>query len=119
VELDAYRPEVQQGAWYVSEIDLELIATGCGVLGTGGGGPTHHEYLKSLHALRTGGDKKMRIISPESLADDAVLCFGSWYGSPSVINERIAGGNEIAAGINAVNKIVGNKSFDGLLIDEM
>jgi hypothetical protein len=119
MELDAYRPEVQQGAWYVSEIDLELIATGCGVLGTGGGGPTHHEYLKSLHALGTGGDKKMRIVSPESLADDAVLCFASWYGSPSVINERIAGGNEIAAGINAVNIIVGNKSFDGLLIDEM
>ncbi|KAH3943079.1 hypothetical protein HBH53_179370 [Parastagonospora nodorum] len=119
VDLDAYRPQVQQGIWYVSEVDLELIATGCGVLGTGGGGPTHHEYLKSLHALRTGGDKKMRIISPESLNDDDILCFGSWYGSPSVINERIAGGNEIAAGINAVNKVVGNESFDGLFIDEI
>ncbi|EAT86460.2 hypothetical protein SNOG_06629 [Parastagonospora nodorum SN15] len=119
VDLDAYRPQVQQGIWYVSEVDLELIATGCGVLGTEGGGPTHHEYLKSLHALRTGGDKKMRIISPESLNDDDILCFGSWYGSSSVINERIAGGNEIAAGINAVNKVVGNESFDGLFIDEI
>jgi hypothetical protein len=119
VELDAYRPEVQKGIWYVSEVDLELIATGCGVLGTGGGGPTHHEYLKSLHALRTGGGKKMRIISPESLSDEAILCFGSWYGSPSVINERIAGGNEITAGINAINKIVGNETFDGVFIDEM
>jgi hypothetical protein len=119
VDLDTYHPEIQNGICYVSEIDLELIATGCGVRGTGGGGPTHHEYLKSLHALRTGGAKGMRILSPESLSDDAVLCFGSWYGSPSVINERIAGGNEVAAGINAVNKIVGNKSFDGLFIDEM
>ncbi|RSL84190.1 hypothetical protein CEP52_016504 [Fusarium oligoseptatum] len=119
VDLDTYRPEVKDGVWYVSEVDLEMMATGCGVLGTGGGGPTHHEFLKGLHALRTGGDKKMRIISPKSLKDDAVLCFGSWYGSPSVINERIAGGTEISSGINAVNKVVGNKSFDGMFVDEI
>ena len=90
-----------------------------GIAGTGGGGPTHHEYLKSLHALRTSSSKRMRIISPKALKDDATICFGSWYGSPSVINERIAGGNEIASGINAVNKVVGNKTFDGILVDEM
>ncbi|KAL6357280.1 hypothetical protein LRP88_07438 [Fusarium phalaenopsidis] len=119
VDLETYRPEVKDGVWYVSEVDLEMMATGCGVLGTGGGGPTHHEFLKGLHALRTGGYRKMRIISPKSLKDDAVLCFGSWYGSPSVINERIAGGTEISSGINAVNKVVGNKSFDGMFIDEI
>ncbi|KAJ3512493.1 hypothetical protein NM208_g15315 [Fusarium decemcellulare] len=119
VDLDTYRPEVKDGVWYLSEVDLEMIATGCGVLGTGGGGPTHHEYLKSLHALRTGGDRKMRVISPKNLNDDATICFGSWYGSPSVINERIAGGNEISTGINAVNKVLGNKSFDGMYIDEI
>ncbi|OAL50289.1 DUF917-domain-containing protein [Pyrenochaeta sp. DS3sAY3a] len=119
IDLATYRPEVIDGTWFVSEVDLELIATGCGVLGTGGGGPTHHEYLKSLHALRTGGDKRMRIISPKALNDDDILCFGSWYGSPSVINERIAGGNEIIDGINAANKVVGNKSFDGIFIDEI
>ncbi|KAJ3469968.1 hypothetical protein MRS44_000067 [Fusarium solani] len=119
VDLETYRPEVTDGVWYVSEVDLEMMATGCGVLGTGGGGPTHHEFLKGLHALRTGGRRKMRIISPKSLKDDAVLCFGSWYGSPSVINERIAGGTEISSGINAVNKVVGNKSFDGMFIDEI
>ncbi|WP_457824604.1 S-methyl thiohydantoin desulfurase domain-containing protein, partial [Staphylococcus aureus] len=53
VDLKAYRPDVKNGAWWISEVDLELIATGCGVLGTGGGGPTHHEFLKGLHTLRT------------------------------------------------------------------
>ncbi|KAF4975215.1 hypothetical protein FZEAL_7972 [Fusarium zealandicum] len=119
VDLETYRPQVQNGAWYLSEVDLELIATGCGVLGTGGGGPTHHEFLKSLHALRTGGEKRMRVISPKSLKDTDIICFGSWYGSPSVINERIAGGSEIATGVNAINKILGNKSFDGMFIDEI
>lgn len=119
VDLAQYRPDVRQGVWYVSEVDLELISTGCGVLGTGGGGPTHHEYLKSLHSLRTSSQGKMRIISPKSLKDTDMVCFGSWYGSPSVINERIAGGNEIASGIEAVGKIVGRDTFDGVFIDEM
>ncbi|KAL2826342.1 hypothetical protein BJY01DRAFT_256036 [Aspergillus pseudoustus] len=119
VDLGTYRPQVKSGVWYVSEVDLELIATGCGILGTGGGGPTHHEYLKALHVLRNGGQGKMRVVSPKSLNDDDVICFGSWYGSPSVINERIAGGTEIANGINAVNKILGNKSFHGIMLDEI
>ncbi|SPO07076.1 related to D-amino acid hydantoin hydrolase (hydantoinase) [Cephalotrichum gorgonifer] len=119
VDLAVYRPEVRAGVWYVSEVDLELISTGCGVLGTGGGGPTHHEFLKSLHALRTSEKEKMRIISPKALKDTDMVCFGSWYGSPSVINERIAAGNEIVAGIRAVGKIVGRDSFDGIFIDEI
>jgi DUF917 family protein len=61
----------------------------------------------------------MRVISKDSVKDDGIFCFGSWYGSPTVINERIAGGDEIPTGIQAVNKILGNTSFDGLFIDEM
>jgi N-methylhydantoinase A/oxoprolinase/acetone carboxylase beta subunit len=119
VDLTTYRPDVRKGIWYVSEVDLELISTGCGVLGTGGGGPTHHEFLKSLHALRTSDKGRMRIISPSSLKDTDMVCFGSWYGSPSVINERIAGGNEIASGIEAMGRIVGREKFDAMFIDEM
>lgn len=119
VDLDSYKPNVKNGVWYVSEVDLELISTGCGVLGTGGGGPTHHEYLKSLQALRTAGAGKMRVISPKALRDEDMVCFGSWYGTPSVINERIAGGTEIPSGIDAVTKIIGIKSLDGIFIDEM
>lgn len=119
VDLETYRPEVRDGVWYVSEVDLEMIATGCGVLGTGGGGPTHHEFLVSLHMLRTSAKGKMRIISPQSLKDADTICFGSWYGSPSVINERISGGNEIEAGLRAINKIRGIEAFHGVLADEM
>ncbi|GKT44728.1 putative D-/L-hydantoinase subunit A [Colletotrichum spaethianum] len=119
VDLESYRPNVESGVWYVSEVDLELISTGCGVLGTGGGGPTHHEFLKSLHVLRTSEAGKMRIISPKALADSDMVCFGSWYGTPSVINERIAGGSEIPNGIDAIRKILGNVPIDGVFIDEI
>jgi N-methylhydantoinase A/oxoprolinase/acetone carboxylase beta subunit len=119
VDLTAYCPEVRCGVWYVSDVDLELISTGCGVLGTGGGGPIHHEFLKSLHALKTSEKGRMRIIPPKSLADTDLVCFGSWYGSPSVINERIAGGNEIVTNIKALRKIVGRDSFDAIFTEEM
>ncbi|KAL5433083.1 hypothetical protein PMIN06_011793 [Paraphaeosphaeria minitans] len=119
VDLHDYRPDVQNGVWYLSEVDLELISTGCGVLGTGGGGPTHHEYLKSLHALRSGTKGRMRVISPEALKDTDHCYFGSWYGSPSVINERIAGGNEIALGMEAMMKVKGGTPMAGIFIDEI
>ncbi|PHH87207.1 hypothetical protein CDD83_9183 [Cordyceps sp. RAO-2017] len=119
IDLMSYRPDVRSGVWYVSEVDLELMATGCGVLGTGGGGPTYYEYLKCLNALRGGGRGKMRIVSPKSLADDDVVCFGAWYGSPSVINERTSGGNEIVDAIDAVLKLRGLDSFSALFLDEI
>ncbi|PNY21208.1 Hydantoin utilization protein A [Tolypocladium capitatum] len=119
VDLESYRPDVRNGVWYVSEVDLELMSTGCGVLGTGGGGPTYYEYLKGLNALRSGGKGKMRIVSPKSLGDDDIVCHGTWYGSPSVINERIAGGNEIIDAINTVNKIKGTESFHALFSPEI
>ncbi|KHO00423.1 uncharacterized protein MAM_01201 [Metarhizium album ARSEF 1941] len=119
VDLATYRPHVRGGTWYPSDIDLELISTGCAILGTGGGGPTYYEYLKSLQCLRSGARGRMRIVSPKSLKDDAVICLGTWYGSPSVINERIAAGNEIVDAIKAVNKIQRIESFDAVLADEV
>ncbi|KJZ78657.1 hypothetical protein HIM_02048 [Hirsutella minnesotensis 3608] len=119
IDLAEYRPDVRNGVWYLSEADLELLSTGCGVLGTGGGGPTYYEFLKGLNALRAGGTGKMRVISPSSLKDDDIVCFGAWYGSPSVINERTSGGKEITNAIDAVNKIRGVDKFSALFVDEI
>ncbi|KAI1205190.1 DUF917-domain-containing protein [Annulohypoxylon truncatum] len=118
-DLDTYRPEVRDKTWYLSEVDLELIATGTGVLGTGGGGPSYHEFLKSLNVLRSGGSGKMRVISPQTLKDSDLVCFGSWYGAPSVINERLASGTEIVDGIEAVKSILGIDSCQAVIADEI
>ncbi|KAG6001964.1 hypothetical protein E4U21_003615 [Claviceps maximensis] len=119
VDIATYRPDVRDGAWYPSDVDLEFISTGCAILGTGGGGPTYYEYLKSLKALESYEKGRMRIISPTSLKDDAVVCLGSWYGSPSVINERLAAGHEIIDAINAVNQLQNIDRFDGIMADEI
>ncbi|CZR69976.1 probable N-methylhydantoinase A/acetone carboxylase, beta subunit [Phialocephala subalpina] len=118
IDIENYRPEVRDRVWYLSEVDLEFIACGTGILGTGGGGPSYLAYLVALDALRAGGEK-MRVISPESLGDDDLVVFGSWYGAPSVSGERLSAGTEIPAAIDALNKIMGVKEFHALLADEI
>ena len=120
VSLSDYRPDVRSSVWYVSDVDLGLIATGCGVLGTGGGGPTHYELLKSLTCLRSCGRGEMRVISPSYLKDADLVCSGAWYGSPSVLNERIGAGTEIPLAMDAMKRLLGNEtSFQAFLAPEM
>jgi len=119
VDIPTYRPDVRQGVWYLSEVDLEFIAIGTGILGTGGGGPSYLHFLVALDALRNGGRGKMRVISPKALRDSDIVCFGSWYGAPSVSNEKIHAGTEIPIGIDTINRLLGYKDFDALLADEI
>jgi N-methylhydantoinase A/oxoprolinase/acetone carboxylase beta subunit len=119
IDIPTYRPDVRDGIWYLSEVDLQFIACGTGILGTGGGGPSYLAYLVALGALRKGGKGSMRVISPQSLKDDDLVCFGAWYGAPSVSGERTSAGTEIPTAIDALNKILGIQDFQALLSDEI
>jgi len=119
INIPSYRPDVRGGIWYISEVDLEFIACGTGILGTGGGGPSYLAYLVALDSLRKGGKDSMQVIDANSLRDDDLVVFGSWYGAPSVSGERLSAGTEIPAAIDALNKIVGVTDFRALLADEI
>ncbi|KAL1984915.1 hypothetical protein VTN96DRAFT_8574 [Rasamsonia emersonii] len=120
IDIDAYKPEVRDGVWYISPVDLEFIATGTGVLGTGGGGPSYLQYLECLERLRDPASKgRMRVISPSSLKDSDVCVFGSWYGAPSVSGERIPAGTEIPRAIDYSVKISGQTHFEAVIADEI
>jgi N-methylhydantoinase A/oxoprolinase/acetone carboxylase beta subunit len=117
VDLRSYRPKVENGVWYISEIDVELLASGTGVLGTGGGGSSYNMALYTLDLLRKGAS--ITVVKPESLKDDDICVFGAGYGAPSVSNERIASGKEVFDAIDAVNKVMGYSDFAGLVADEI
>lgn len=120
IDIETYRPEVRDNVWYISPVDLEFIATGTGVLGTGGGGPSYLQYLESLEHLQDPRSKgRMRIISPSSMKDSDVCVFGSWYGAPSVSGERMAAGTEIVTAVEHAVKISGFTHFDAVLADEI
>jgi N-methylhydantoinase A/oxoprolinase/acetone carboxylase beta subunit len=85
----AYRPNVTDRTWFVSEIDLDWITIGCYILGTGGGGSPYSSMLRMRGILRSGGI--IRVVSPDDLKDDALVGCGGGAGSPTVGIERLAG----------------------------
>ncbi|ETN37001.1 uncharacterized protein HMPREF1541_07989 [Cyphellophora europaea CBS 101466] len=119
VDLNTYRPEVRDRVWYLSPVDVELIASGTGILGTGGGGSSYNMALHTLNILRQQGPGRMRVVAPESLADDDICVEGAGYGAPSVSNERIASGQEVFDAVDTVNRIMGYKDFTAIVAVEI
>jgi Protein of unknown function (DUF917)/Hydantoinase/oxoprolinase len=120
INIDSYTPEVVNNVWYLSAVDLEFIATGTGVLGTGGGGPSYLQYLQCLHWLRSSESKgRMRVVAPGYMKDTDVCVFGSWYGAPSVANESLAAGTEITTAIDYSVRLSKHSHFEAVIADEI
>ncbi|MCI0879445.1 MAG: DUF917 family protein, partial [Chloroflexi bacterium] len=61
--------------WQVSDADLEAIAIGAGILGTGGGGNPYVGQLRAKQAIKKWGP--VTVLAPEELPEDAqVVCVG-------------------------------------------
>lgn len=119
IDIPSYKPDVRNGVWYVSPVDLEFIASGTGVLGTGGGGPSYLQYLVSLETLKNNSPERMRIVSPQKMADSDVCVFASWYGAPSVSGERIPSGPELYKSIELSMKLSDHTHFEAIIADEI
>lgn len=85
----AYRPDVRERTWYISERDVSWIATGCYILGTGGGGSPYGLMIRLRSQLRNGAI--VRVVNPEDLSDNARVGCGGGAGSPTVAIEKLAG----------------------------
>lgn len=72
LNVEGYRPDIKNGIWTVSEIDVELLIAGTGVLGVGCIGEATN-YLLSLKACLRNG-QKIRIVSCSSVGADEVIC---------------------------------------------
>lgn len=97
----------------LSETDLAWIAEGCGILGTGGGGSPYPPMIMARQILRDGGE--IRVISAESLLDDAVVFRGHFMGSPSVSNERLQAGTETETACRNLARFVGMKEPNAII----
>jgi N-methylhydantoinase A/oxoprolinase/acetone carboxylase beta subunit len=119
LDIPAYKPEVRNGVWYVSAVDLEFIASGTGVLGTGGGGSPYLQYLIDLQVLKEAAAGKMRVVSPATLDDTAVCVMTGWYGAPSAGIERLPSGTEMGQAVEGSLKIAGLTKLDAVLAGEI
>ncbi|RSL87793.1 hypothetical protein BHE90_006272 [Fusarium euwallaceae] len=101
----SYRPKIVDGRWTLSEIDLDLIAEGCAILGCGGGGDVYASHLSVKKLFASGGS--VGVIPPKDLPDEGFIPAVAVMGSPSTFSERLPSGEELKNSVNAVLKSQG------------
>ena len=73
--------------WQATEHELESIAIGAGILGTGGGGNPYIGQLRARQAIRRWGP--VDVLAPDEVPEDArVVCVGG-IGAPTVGIEKV------------------------------
>jgi DUF917 family protein len=91
--------------WNVTEDDLESIAIGAGILGTGGGGNPYRGKLLARRHLREGG--KMTVVSLDELPNDALGVSVGGMGAPVIGIERIIRGDEALTALRRLEQRLG------------
>lgn len=96
--------------------DVDALALGAAVLGTGGGGNPYIGKLRLGQLLEAGGT--VEVIPLEEVADDwLVACVGG-IGAPVVGVEKIERGDECARAVRAVERVTGAR-IDALIAAEI
>jgi DUF917 family protein len=85
--------------------DIEALAVGAWILGTGGGGSPYLGLL-NLRQLYAEG-RRVRLMSPFDLADDDPVAIVSNMGAPLVGQERLADSRNIAAAVRLQQDYLG------------
>jgi uncharacterized protein len=85
--------------------ELEALAIGASFLGTGGGGDPYIGSLMARQALETHGP--VTVIDPEDLPDDALCVMSAVMGAPTVLVEKLPGGNEQGTALHALEQRLG------------
>lgn len=95
--------------WELDKQDVEDLATGAALLGTGGGGDPYLGKLMAFSVLERG--MKIEIIPPEDVPDDALIIPSAAMGTPTVIIEKISKGDEVVQAFNRLEKFFGKEVF--------
>ncbi len=91
----------------LSSNDIEALAVGAWILGTGGGGSPYHALL-NLRRLYEDGSR-VDLIDIDELDDDDTVAVVSVMGAPLVILERLVDSRLIARAVSAMEEHLGRK----------
>jgi hypothetical protein len=87
--------------------NLEDLAVGAAVLGTGGGGDPYIGKLMAAQAIRQYGP--VQLVDVMELDDDALVVPSAMMGAPTVMVEKIPSGEEIIEAFKALQEYLGRK----------
>ena len=85
--------------------EIEDIARGSAVLGTGGGGDPYLGQLTAIQAIRTYGP--LQLVTLDELPDDMLVALPFAIGSPVPLLERITLSHELVTAYEAMSRYVG------------
>ena len=87
--------------------NVEDIALGAAVLGTGGGGDPYIGKLMGISAIREFGP--VTLLSLDEIDDDALIVPTAMMGAPTVMVEKLPKGDEIISAFHALESYLGRK----------
>jgi len=89
----------------VGEDNLDDLAVGAAILGTGGGGNPYIGTLLAKQAVREHGP--VELVDVEEVPDDAVVVPSAMMGAPTVMVEKLPRGDEIIRAFKALQDFIG------------
>ena len=95
--------------------DLEDIAIGGAILGTGGGGDPYVGKLMAQEAIKKHGP--VRLVDVSEMADDALIVPVCMMGAPTVMTEKLPQGDELMTAFRALERLLGRR-IDAVLCGE-
>ena len=88
--------------------DIEDLALGATILGTGGGGDPYIGKLMAIQALERG--KEIVLVDPREVDDDAFVVAVAGMGAPVVMIEKIPSGKEAGESLRSLEKYFGRRA---------
>ncbi len=95
--------------------DVENLAVGAAILGTGGGGDPYLGKLTAIQALEEGYE--INIMDVKEVPDDALIIPSAGMGSPTVIFEKLPKGTEIINAFKALGDYLGREVYATMPIE--
>ena len=94
-------------SWTLKAGDLEDLARGATLLGTGGGGDPYIGRMLVEAVLKDGA---ITVLDPDDLADDLFVIPTAQMGAPTVMIEKIPAGTEPTLSLRILEKHLGRKA---------
>lgn len=100
---------------WIGEDEIEDLATGAALLGTGGGGDPYLGKLMVQKCIQENGP--IELLSPEELPNDAFIIPTAMMGAPTIMVEKIPNGDEALKSMHLVEEAHGKKAFATMPIE--
>jgi len=87
--------------------DIEALAVGAWILGTGGGGNPYQSLINVRRLYAEGS--RVNLIDPDALDDDDLVAVVSTQGAPLVVQERLQNSRVAARAVQAMEEHLGRR----------